>query len=467
MKAFRRLSIRARITIGSLIVAILFGAVAVVGVRVGVAAILANSTVTLLKHDTASFGETLQNKPGQSLGSPGESQLIAVVDPDGAVTLSTLPRSLRPRLDAILAGDESPQRVETARATYVVLNVPIETSQGTWHIVAARNADANSLVLDRLSIALIIGAVVIVIGFGFASWLLTGAALQPVNNMRREADRLAAGDSPELLSVGEARDELSALAETLNRLIQALRASADRERQLVSDASHELRTPLAVLQSELELAELDAGDPEALLADIRSSRATVLRLSTLATNLLELSRIEAAHSAGHSSWTELTNELADAADRARAYAATITTATGEPAEIDVEYAVHDASEADATEHSVELAARDIGRILDNLLGNAIAAVAGAGPRGTVTATLERHAASAVLIVADSGPGMPDAFLPVALARFTRADAARSTHAGSGLGLAIVAALVASASGSITLANAAEGGLVATITLPLG
>jgi signal transduction histidine kinase len=464
VNAFRRLSITARITIGSAIVAVVFGLVAVIGVRLGVSALQHNATVTLLEHDTAPFTETLENHPDQALGTPGESQAIAIVDPNGTVKVSTLPRSLRPRADVLAAAKAGDvHTVDTANAEYLTYVAKVETPAGTWRVVAARNQDANTLVLDRLSIALIVGAAVIVIGFAFASYILARTALRPVNSMRLQADRLVAGRSDELLPLEPARDELHALATTLNNLIGQLRASADRERQMVSDASHELRTPLAILQGELELAELDAGNPDALLNDIRSSHSTVLRLSGLARNLLELSRIEAATTPGQASWRELTDELADAIDRARSLAP--DRGDGEPLSIDFDYAPRDAGDG-----SVDLSAREFGRILDNLLGNAIAALSSEGNSGSgnITAALSRTPTAVRVVVTDSGPGMAEDFMPVAFDRFTRADASRGTHGstGGGLGLAIVAALVSSANGSIELSKPPEGGLQVLIELPL-
>ena len=85
--------------------------------------------------------------------------------------------------------------------------------------------------------------------------------------------------------------------------------------------------------------------------------------------------------------------------------------------------------------------------------------------GEIAVELVAESEKVTLTVQDSGPGMPEDFIPVALARFTRAEGPRSALAGGGLGLAIVAALAGSAGGSIVLANASEGGLLATVTLP--
>ncbi len=75
----------------------------------------------------------------------------------------------------------------------------------------------------------------------------------------------------------------------------------------------------------------------------------------------------------------------------------------------------------------------------------------------------------VVTVADDGPGFPEALLPVAFDRFTRAEAARGheSGAGAGLGLAIVAAIVRAHGGSITATNGLPlGGAAVVVRLPL-
>jgi signal transduction histidine kinase len=470
----RRLSITARITIGSLVVATLFGLVAVVVIRVGVASILHNATNTLLTNDVTAPAASVEAKPTGPFDLPGGGQELAVVDAEGEILASTLPESLEDRIPRLLALGPSPATISVNGNTYDVLVRSVQTTAGEMHVIAARNDETTSLILDRLTLALLVGALVLILGFGAASWLLARTALRPVSRMREQADRIAgsersgAGDDPQgLLTVGPAHDELSELATTLNDLIRRLRASADRERQMVSDASHELRTPLAVLRGQLELAELDAGDADALLDDIRSSHSTALRLGQLANNLLELSRIEAGPSSGRIDWRTLVDELTDAIDRARLLVN--SDEHDRPISVDFDY---DPKRRPDPESRVALSPTDFGRILDNLLGNAITAIRGqkerAGVEDVVSASLRVEGRSVVLTVHDSGPGMPEDFIPVALDRFTRADGARtSTSGGSGgLGLAIVAALAGAAGGDVQLANAPSGGLVATVRLLL-
>lgn len=488
MTWLRRLSITARITIGSLLVAALFGLMAVVVIRVGVSSILHNATVTLLSNDVSGPEASLPSSPSGPFDLPGGGQELAIVDAEGRILDSTLPDAMEDRIEQLLRLGSDPASVQIGDDHYLVLVRSVPTNAGIVHIVAARNDETTSLILDRLTLALLVGAGILILGFGAASWLLARAALRPVSRMREQAERIAGGERPGaggggsggsgtagdgsagLLSVGPARDELSELATTLNDLIRRLRASADRERQMVSDASHELRTPLAVLRGQLELAELDAGDPDALLADVRSSHATAIRLGQLANNLLALSRIEAGPTSGRTDWRTLVDELTDAVDRARL----LVSSDEDAGAISVDFA-YDPKGRPPADARIALSPTDVGRILDNLLGNAITAIRNTPSSDrhdetTVSAELDvdTEADVVVLTVRDTGPGMPDSFIPVALDRFTRADDARTSQSGGGggLGLAIVAALADAAGGSVTLANAPEGGLIVNIRLPL-
>lgn len=471
MSWLRRLSITARITIGSLIVAALFGLVAVVIIRIGVSSILHNATVTLLSNDVAAPAQSLLTKPTGPFDLPGGGQELAIVDAHGSILSSTMPDGLEDRIHTLIRLGADPHSVQVGDDHYLVLTRSVATPNGVMHVVAARNDETTALILDRLTAALLAGAGILIFAFGGASWLLARTALRPVSRMREQADRIAGStpDEPGLLPVGPAQDELSELATTLNDLILRLRASADRERQMVSDASHELRTPLAVLRGQLELAELDAGDPDALLTDIRASHTTAIRLAQLANNLLELSRIEAGPSSGRIDWRTLVDELTDAIDRARLLVSSDDEAAG--ISVDFEY---DPRRRPGPGARVALSPTDFGRILDNLLGNAITAIRASGderPEATVTASLvltldENGGEAAVLTVTDTGTGMPEEFIPVALDRFTRADGARTGQSGGGLGLAIVGALADAAGGRVVLANGQPSGLIVTVTLPI-
>jgi signal transduction histidine kinase len=122
----------------------------------------------------------------------------------------------------------------------------------------------------------------------------------------------------------------------------------------------------------------------------------------------------------------------------------------------------DTHDVEAEQH-YSLDAQSFGRVVDNLLTNAINAVE---EHGEVEATMTQTATGLTLTVADDGPGMPEDFIPRAFERFSRPDAARSSSTGgSGLGLALVDAIVTTAGGQVGVRNLSRGGLEVVIEVP--
>ncbi|MFT2815811.1 sensor histidine kinase [Leifsonia sp. A12D58] len=444
------LSIRARITVGSTIIAIVLFSVGVLVFRVEVQSILTETTTTLLRNDAAPLVTSIVENPADPIREAGEGQLIAVLGPDGIVVESTLPKKLAAELNTMTELGNEPVSITAGRSSYWVLKTTVMASDGEWTIISARNQEALGLLMTELDQVLFIGAFSLVAGFAIASWLLTGAALRPVNRLREEAESLSVSGSSAELLVPAGKDEVSQLAVTLNDFITRLRNSVDREKQVVNDASHELRTPLAVLRTQLELAHLNSGDAEALEQDIDDASATVTRLSRLATNLLELSKLESQQSQAALDWAGLESEITASVDRARSVSTSGT--------LEVAYEI---AGDDADGHYM-LSRTNVGQLVDNLISNAVAAMDGSG---TVTVSLDRYQDGAILRTVDSGPGMPAEFLPFAFDRFSRPDDSRSSGTGgSGLGLAIVQAIVEHAGGSVKLWNTGSG-LAVEIRLP--
>lgn len=450
MSWFRRLSIRWRITIGSVAVGAVLISIAAFAFRSQIELVQINSDKKLLYGASTPYIAQIHNHPDQ-IDQPAGEQHVAVVNPSGESVASNLPASLSARLDDLRELPPGSNFVTYSHTNYLVIVRTVDTDAGQWQIIATRDQATTAFVLGNLTNILVIGALILLAGFGLASWLLTTAALRPVTQMRRRAESLRASGSPEPLPVGPARDELAALATTLNEFIRSVRETAAREKQMVSDASHELRTPLAVLKAQLELAHLSEGDAVALAKDLRLAEDSVERLSRLATNLLVLSALDADHEAQTASWPEIVAEFVGASDRARLLA--------QDKEIGVDFDVDDT----ASEVEYPISATHFAQVVDNLVSNALRAA----PRsGEVRATLLQNQAGIRLTVEDSGPGMPADFIGIALDRFTRPDHQRdAATGGSGLGLSIVSAIVSSSGGGVRLENRAEGGFSATVTIP--
>ncbi|MEK6309389.1 MAG: HAMP domain-containing sensor histidine kinase [Curtobacterium sp.] len=490
VRPLRLLSLRARITIGSTAIAAVVIVLLVLVMRFQVVSVVASATRTLLDADADPYVATLEVDSDPDLSQPGNAQLVAVVSPSGDIVLSTMPGRLERALGSLAEEQAGTRVIDVASSQYrVVVEHPVNRA-GRWTVVAARNSQAEALVVDDLTTTLSLTGLAILIAFGVASWVLATTALRPVNRMRREAERLSVAPERAELPVGPAQDELASLATTLNAFLARTRQATERERQMVSDASHELRTPLAILTTQLDLASLDGDDASALAAHIERAKHSVARLSRLANDLLALSRIEESERREQdgaeqptTTWSDLGDEVMAAVDRVRL----IASAKDITVDFDLEAPVahghtgsggiggSGAGTDDASEPRYRLDSGGMAQLVTNIAGNAVAAL----PRGGGIFVSWRSAdGEGVLQITDDGPGVPESFIPVAFDRFTRPDEARKSRpnpdpatgaitmpGGSGLGLAIVRAIAERAGGTASLRNVRSGGLEVTITVP--
>lgn len=318
------------------------------------------------------------------------------------------------------------------------------TAPAAVGVVAASLAGRDAAVAD-LGEELAVALPLVLIAAAGGAYLLTAAALRPVERMRARAAAITPTDPDPRLPVPPARDEISRLGTTLNALLGRLHAALARERQFTADASHELRTPLSMLTTELELALRRPREPAELTAALRSALEETNRLSRLAHDLL-LTTTDDQPGNQHTPPIPLRPVLESTL--ARYHHATEGTLTLDcPDELAV-YADTD----------------DLTRAVTNLIDNALHH--GSTPI-TLTAYLSDTDTGQPLVhldVRDHGPGIDPQFLPRALDRFTRADPAR-TGTCAGLGLAITAALARRNNGTLTATNHPHGGALLTLTLP--
>ncbi len=301
--------------------------------------------------------------------------------------------------------------------------------------VVGESVRSRDEALSRLLALALIGGPVALLLSSLAAYWTVGAALRPVEAMRSRAADVSAAGSAQRLPMPPARDELHRLGETLNEMLDRLRAAIDRERAFVDDASHELRTPLAVHKTELELALRYGATNEELRAALASGVEQVDRLSNLAENLLVLARSDEQELGLAPTTIGVADLFAAARGRTNARAAEV----GRKVVVD-----------DAGGVAVRADPTRVEQALGNLLENALRY--GDGP---VRMWADSTDGRVELHVSDRGPGFPPEFLPHAFERFRQADAARSSE-GAGLGLAIVDA-IARAHGGRAMARNADGG----------
>ncbi|WP_066654166.1 sensor histidine kinase [Curtobacterium sp. MR_MD2014] len=450
MRLLRRLSVRARITIGSVLVgAVVLSLVALV-LHAEVRQATLETDRSLAVGDAAPFVADLRDNPGEAPDRPADGVLVGIRSSTGEWIVDTLPDDLRRSLPDGVPRSTTTLRLGDGHRSATLVGTPVASADGRFVVWAAQDGRAGHETVERVDRSLVVGTLLALVASGLAAWLLSTVALRPVARMRRTAEALSGGDATGHLPVGPSEDELADLARTLNAFIDRQRENAVRERRMVSDASHELRTPLAALTARLELAHRSSGDAAALERELAAAESDAARLTALADTMLELSRLDETQATPSTTAAELVTELMGSVDRARALGGT--------SGVDFTVDVPDGAER----YGITPAA--FGRVVDNLVANAIAAGA---PDVEVGITLVRQEDRALqLVVRDDGPGVPEDFLPRAFDRFTRADdARRAVLGGSGLGLALVRGLAERAGGEATLANAPGGGAVAVVRLP--
>jgi signal transduction histidine kinase len=276
------------------------------------------------------------------------------------------------------------------------------------------------------------------VGFGIA--LLLGLALTTTLLRRLERLREAAGelerrglDAP--IRVDDRRDEIGDLTRAFASMQARLRRQEDARHAFVATASHELRTPLASLDGTLELLEDDL-DPSRL--DLDDARARTLgareqsrRLASLATDLLDLSRLDAEVS--------LRTEPVELGELCRAVAAEFERRASER---DIVVDLRQPSQSCWATGDPGAVARIVRILLDNAIGIA--------PSGSsVHVRTQRDGVWAQVSVSDSGPGVPQHEREQIFERFRRGSTP-GAHSGFGLGLAIGRELATRMDGTLTL-----------------
>jgi signal transduction histidine kinase len=273
-------------------------------------------------------------------------------------------------------------------------------------------------------------------------WVLAGAALRPVERMRREAAGISGSDPTGRLPVPQTDDTLARLAVTLNSTFDRLQEALERERRFVDDASHELRTPLTILKAEVDLALAGERSEVELRTALASASAEVNHLVRIAEDLLVLARAEHGRIPVRREPVSLRRIVEESR---RALAAT--------AAADGVTLVSEAADVDA-----DVDRTRVRQALDNLIGNAIRH----SPPGGVVRVVARADASAVSIeVDDDGPGFDPAELEAVFQPFHRGRG--QCDEGSGLGLTIVRAIAEAHDGTATAENLPGGGARVTIS----
>ena len=238
--------------------------------------------------------------------------------------------------------------------------------------------------------------------------------------------------------------ELQPLVHALNGYMERVQRQMAAQRRFVANAAHQLRTPLTLISTQAAFAaregEVRRRD-EALEALQKSTR----QATRLAEQLLTLSRAEPGSRRPRS----------DRIDLEAVARQVLENVAAEALRRGIDLGLDSVGPVEVTGDGTML-----GEMVVNLVDNALRYTP---PGGSVTVTVGRREAIAVLTVEDTGPGIPEAEREHVLERFYRVMGTQAD--GSGLGLAIVREVVDGVGGAVSLADATGGGLVVTVELP--
>ena len=343
-------------------------------------------------------------------------------------------------LEANRTGGSSSGRAEYEGQQYAEYAASLGDGQVLLLAAPLDDVLANVRLMRRALVAA--GAAALSISW-LVGYLLALRFTRRIRRLEAAAERLADGDF-ETPVVDGGRDEVGQLADAFDSMRARLAVLDRARREFIANASHELRTPLFSLGGFVELLDDDDMDPDVRRDFLAEMRDQIDRLTRLATDLLDLSRLDAGQ-------LEVEIERFDLAATARL--------VGDDFRAVAEAGDHELQvEADVSVDALgdEVRVQQIARAL---VENAIRHTP---PGTTVIVRVVRRGNAAVLEVRDDGPGIPTEDQKHLFQRFYRAAGGKAS--GSGLGLAIASELASRLGGSIELSSR-PAATVFTLNLP--
>ena len=317
-----------------------------------------------------------------------------------------------------------------------------DTDDGELTVEVGRSRDDVVESVEIVTFWLIVGLPVLLLVVAATTWFVVGRALAPVEAIRSEVDAISGTELHRRVSQPPSEDEIARLAATMNRMLDRLEESQNRQRRFISDASHELRSPVASIR---QLAEVALAHPDRVSStDLAETvLAEDLRVQHLVDDLLLLTRAD-EHMLGLSTRPVDVDDLVfDEARRLR-----------ESTTLSIDTHAVSAGRVTGDARALAHAVRNIGtnaaapcRVRHRIRAGGARQVRHAHRRRRRTGHPVRRT---------------DASAPTLRA----AGRARAhDEGGSGLGLAIVAELVHAHGGTVTIGESPQGGARVVVRMP--
>lgn len=329
------------------------------------------------------------------------------------------------------------EQLRMAALRIPVHDVPTAQSRIVWVMVGETIEARQALAREILIGSLLQEGLLVVLALGIV-WLGVGRGLRPLNRLSATVAARSEDDTTPL-DTGAMPSELAPLVDSINQYIGRTQRMQVARRRFFADAAHQLKTPLAAVQAGVELALRPDEQPRA--------NGAVRQAAKIVQQLLSLSRLDS--DSGHA--------VAHKPVALHRLARSVTLDWSPVARArDIDLGFEHEADVDVLGQS-DLLGEMVGNLIDN-------AIRYAGDRAVITVRVSRDGADARLDVIDNGPGIPADERDAVFERFHRGSKTQTVE-GTGLGLSIVREIARVHQGSVTLADAAGGGLIVTIRLP--
>ncbi len=281
---------------------------------------------------------------------------------------------------------------------------------------------------------------------GVLAYFVSGRALKPLHSFAAQVEKVQLNNLADMKIDEDVLPEFRQLSRSFNQMLERLNRAFEAQRQFTGNAAHELRTPLALMLAQLELFSAEHPDVLPETAEFLSLlREQTERLALLAKVLLEMSNLQSVPRTDQIQLEPMLEELfTDMEPLAERRGITLEKEGGD----------------------VSMTGSDmlIYRLLFNLTENAIKYNR---PGGTVRVSVSQQEESLLILIADTGYGIPEEYQHSIFQPFFRVDKSRSReNGGVGLGLSLVWEIANLHGGSVKVRESSDAGTVVEVTLPL-
>jgi len=306
---------------------------------------------------------------------------------------------------------------------------------------------------------LLLAIILLVFASGIAmvlGYFLSNTVTERIQLLQSAAEKLAEGDLKTRVPV-QGHDEVAMLANTFNQMAEQLQAADQKQRELeslrrdlIAWVSHDLQTPLTSMRAILEaLSDGIVEDPETVKRYLNTAQRDVRSLSALIDDLFQMAQLDAGGFPLHRAEASLSDLVSD----------TLESFT----ELAKQHEVFLEGNVDSDVDPVMMDTQAIGRVLNNLISNALRHTSN---QGRVSVWVRRATQGVEVTVSDTGTGIRAEDLPHIFERFYRGEKSRNRGTGgAGLGLAIARGIVQAHGGKIEVESQLGKGTQFTFQIP--